>query len=306
MAKTIQSLSAEQRAKLIKLYEENYISIKELAEKYKLSYYTLRNYMVNQKSLVASKPKLTTEKAYNIKPLVNEEWKKIKLPTNYYYEISNFGRIISYGNNDVPYLINGSSKMGYQTFCYTDNETGKRTSQFVHRLVAMNFVKKNSAKEKVVIHIDGNKANNKAKNLKWATISEAGLHGNNLKSKDENAKERAANITRGKKLTLAKVEMIRKILANPERTTRRKTIAKQFGISEMTLYRIQNGDLWGNKGTGAVVEKSVQKILSDDVVKMIKKMLKEGKHSQAQIAKNIGISETVISRIKQMKTYANV
>ena len=305
MAKKVSTLSNEQRDKLIKLHEENFMSIKELSESYKVPYYSLRNFITNQRSLVVNKPKLEGSKAYKFRFYANEEWKKLKLPTNYHYEISTFGRIISYGRDNVPYLINGSCKMGYATFNYTNIETGKRTSQFVHRLIATFFLKKNSPKDSVVIHIDGNKANNRVENLKWATPSEAGLHGMTLKSNNTNSQERSIH-SKGQKLTLTKVEMLRKILADPKRTTRKKMIAKQFGISEMTLYRIQNGDLWGNKGTGATYVKTEPKKLADDVVSMIKKMLLEAKHSQADIARTTGISETVISRIKKNKTYKEV
>lgn len=305
MVKKRKLLSQEQKDTAVKLYEQGNLTIKELAKKFNVPYSSLRNYITNKKSPVQNKVKVTGDKAYKFKNFAAEEWKKIKLPTNYKYEISNFGRLKSYGLDGIPYLINGSSKMGYQTFAYTDIETGKRTSQFVHRLVASYFIKNTSANNKVVMHIDGNKANNRVNNLKWASLVEAGKHGNEQKLKNEKANGKSTR-SAGVKLTLAKVEMIRKILADPNRKTRMKMIAKQFGISEMTLYRIQNGDLWGNKGTGAVKEKSAPKLLADDVVKMIKKMLKEGKHSQAEIARITGISETVISRIKQGKTYASI
>jgi DNA-binding Xre family transcriptional regulator len=39
---------------------------------------------------------------------------------------------------------------------------------------------------------------------------------------------------------------IKKILANPNRKTRMKIIARRFGISEMQLYRIKSGKNWGH------------------------------------------------------------
>ena len=39
---------------------------------------------------------------------------------------------------------------------------------------------------------------------------------------------------------------IKKMLANPNRKTRLRLIAKQFGISEMQLYRIKSGENWGH------------------------------------------------------------
>jgi len=39
---------------------------------------------------------------------------------------------------------------------------------------------------------------------------------------------------------------LKKIINNPQRKTRLKIIAKQFGISEMQLYRIKRGENWAS------------------------------------------------------------
>ena len=48
----------------------------------------------------------------------------------------------------------------------------------------------------------------------------------------------------GRKLTVTKVMLIKKLLAKPEQTTRLKMIAKQFGVSEMQIRRIKTGENW--------------------------------------------------------------
>ena len=40
--------------------------------------------------------------------------------------------------------------------------------------------------------------------------------------------------------------MIKKKIFDPNRRTRMRLIAKQFGISEMQLYRIKSGENWGS------------------------------------------------------------
>lgn len=50
----------------------------------------------------------------------------------------------------------------------------------------------------------------------------------------------------GKKLTITEVIRLKKRLADPNRKTRMKMLAKQFGISEMQVYRIKNGENWGH------------------------------------------------------------
>jgi len=50
----------------------------------------------------------------------------------------------------------------------------------------------------------------------------------------------------GRKLTVTKVIHIKKMLLNPNRKTRLKIIAKQFGISETHVRRIESGENWGH------------------------------------------------------------
>jgi hypothetical protein len=50
----------------------------------------------------------------------------------------------------------------------------------------------------------------------------------------------------GRKLTVTKVIHIKKLLAKPNRTTRLKMIAKQFGVSEMQISRIKSGENWSH------------------------------------------------------------
>lgn len=52
------------------------------------------------------------------------------------------------------------------------SKNGNIVSRRVHRLVAEAFIKKDSDKCNVVMHIDNDKTNNKVGNLKWGTTSE--------------------------------------------------------------------------------------------------------------------------------------
>jgi hypothetical protein len=45
---------------------------------------------------------------------------------------------------------------------------------------------------------------------------------------------------------VTKVMRIKKMLQNPNRKTRIKMIAKQFGVSEMQIFRIKSGENWGH------------------------------------------------------------
>ena len=85
------------------------------------------------------------------------------------YEISNYGRIKSYKvNKKEGNLINGASLKGYKVL-NIKLSNGKRTTKYIHKLVAENFLEKESPLQQHVIHLDFNKQNNYYKNLKWVT-----------------------------------------------------------------------------------------------------------------------------------------
>jgi DNA-binding Xre family transcriptional regulator len=48
------------------------------------------------------------------------------------------------------------------------------------------------------------------------------------------------------KLTEAKVKILKRKLLDPNRKTRIKMLARQFGVSEMQLHRIRTGENWGH------------------------------------------------------------
>lgn len=56
---------------------------------------------------------------------------------------------------------------------------GKRVA--VHKLIAEAFVARNFPAEKCVCHLDGDKLNNRAENLRWMTQSECNLYSRALK-----------------------------------------------------------------------------------------------------------------------------
>ena len=102
----------------------------------------------------------------------------------------------------------------------------------------MHFLPKPAKDEVFVIHKDRSASNNHATNLQWV----------NKKGHVEHAmKGEGWKIFRGShgnaKLTEDRVRMIRRKIA--EGKTRMKMIAKQFGVTDMQLYRIKSGENWG-------------------------------------------------------------
>ncbi len=179
----------------------------------------------------------------------DEEWKKIDLNESalrFNYAISNFGRIISFTDNIANgKLLRGGTLGGYSTFVC--RPFGKSKTFYVHKLVATYFLDKASDEQEYVIHVDYNKKNNHQDNLQWSTKREMEIHQQSsphvLRSREERKKLPPA---RGHKLTSTEVIRIKKKIFDPNRKTRMKIIAKQFGISEMQLYRIKSGENWAH------------------------------------------------------------
>ncbi len=296
---------AEQQ-KVLKLYKENHLSMKELAEAFKHSVSGIKAIIHNLDSSIYHTRNLLGRNEDYIKDAKNEIWKKLKASTRNRYEVSSYGRIRSFAYNPEGTILKGKMHSGYLMLDYYDLETDTRKHALIHRLVALHFIGKPTKAKPNVIHIDGNKANNRVENLRYASATETGNnHIYNLATIAQN-ELRNSKRTKGAKLTLTQVETIRKILANPNKQVKRSTIAARYNVSEMTIYRIQNGENWGDKGTPLSYTKKIPNLLPDKTVHAIKKLLLQNKLTQKDIAEKMNTSEVVVSRIKLGKTYKYV
>ncbi|WP_394993209.1 NUMOD4 domain-containing protein [Emticicia sp.] len=163
------------------------------------------------------------------------------------YMVSNLGRVASFYKdvNIDGYILKLTSgevksglKISLKRYYKDDNAKSVAENQSfpVHNLVAGQFLEKTDPDQKRVLHIDYDKTNNFASNLKWATLDEALAH---LKA-DPSFKPR----TKGLKLNVDRVRLIKKKLA--EGKTKQTILAKQFGLSEMAIYRIKTGKNWAD------------------------------------------------------------
>lgn len=172
-----------------------------------------------------------------------EAWKEIqfddKIADNFKFKISNYGRILNC-NGPEERLVKNQYINGYQNLPLKQKRNGKSTSRYVHKLVAEHFLEKKEG-DRFVIHLDYDKTNNKVENLKWATKREKELHQFTNPTYLNTPRKRSYS-----KLTETKVKLIKRKINDPNRRTRMKMIAKQFGISEMQLYRIKSGENWGS------------------------------------------------------------
>ena len=85
---------------------------------------------------------------------------------------------------------------------------------------------------------------NNIKNLRWTTLEQMIDHQQGSPAKIA-YKEKQANKTEGLKLTATQVKKIKTILNNKNRNITIKQLAKNYGVSEMTMYRIKSGENWG-------------------------------------------------------------
>ena len=172
----------------------------------------------------------------------NEEWKTIrfdnKIAQTETFKISNYGRVINCKDeNEV--LVKKTYINGYQALRLRLKEKRKWTSRYVHKIVAEHFLEQNNGI--YVIHLNYDKTDNHIKNLKWVTKKEKETH----QFSNPEHKNKPRKITYSK-LSEAKVKLIKRKLNAPNRRTRLKMIAKQFGISTTQLNRIKTGENWGS------------------------------------------------------------
>lgn len=178
-----------------------------------------------------------------------EVFKKIELhhSLKLNYAVSNKGRLVSYSTDILEgNIIKGSLINGYQIFRYKIYEEGKITNKhkMYAKLVAEYFMPQPTENQKFVLHKDFNKVNNAVENLFWANNAECIAHGLNSPLYAEARLRAEARLQPlNAKLNVAKVKIIKRMLASPNQT-RQKMIAKQFGVTATQIKRIQRGENW--------------------------------------------------------------
>ena len=183
-----------------------------------------------------------------IKKVAGETWKQLQFSgwatLRKKYAVSNQGRVASFSTDihEDGQLLSGSQTTGYRSLnLHRPNNKG---TLYIHREIARIFCKKPSSRHPCVIHVNYNKLDNRASNLKWATLSEVGAHQQKSPAKIAYKKVQA-NRSSGLKLNATQVSAIKKAIAAPNRKITFKQLAEKYKVSEMTLYRIKSGENWG-------------------------------------------------------------
>jgi hypothetical protein len=116
----------------------------------------------------------------------------------------------------------------------------------VHRLVATYFLKQPAPNQTIVGHLDYNKLNNRAYNLKWMTQEENSRHQQNSPNVINDKYERKNNqaLRAGNsKLTVTRVMLLKRMLNEGKPL---KLLVKQFKITDTQILRIKRGENWAN------------------------------------------------------------
>lgn len=180
---------------------------------------------------------------------LGEVWHEIKFENEQprlHYAVSSEGRCASYKENlDEGKVIRGKMTEGFPVIMITLGK--KRKSLLLHRLIAESFIGGPPSPDHRIIHLDYRKDNNEPGNLKWVDKLDWEDHQNhNPKVIANRESQKEKKPYQGHKLNATKVALLKKKLMDPQRKTRLKLLARQFGISEMQLYRIKTGENWSH------------------------------------------------------------
>ncbi len=185
-----------------------------------------------------------------IRLYAGEQFKQLPIeqPMKLKYAVSNHGRLVSYAEEILHGReIKGGTVEGYRAFTYKfrdENQKMRYKTIYLYRAIADLFLPKPPDATNV-IHIDHDKTNDHYTNLKWVPRDVMLAHA--LKSPKNIERYAKRRITPPiSKLNSTQVIRLKKRLADPNRKTRMKMLAKEFGISEMQLYRIKSGENWGH------------------------------------------------------------
>lgn len=149
-------------------------------------------------------------------------------------------------------LINEKNQLIKKRSAYIKLTDKKRTINhhfLIHRAVAELFIEKENENQKIVIHKDFNKNNNRVDNLAWATEEEAFARYAKhpyytIKRFEEKIFGKKKSGIFNSKLKENEVLYIKNKLAAGKTTLRK--LALQFGVSDMQIHRIKTGENWSH------------------------------------------------------------
>jgi hypothetical protein len=156
------------------------------------------------------------------------------------YEISDLGqsrRVTSGQGTRAGRLLKASRNKYTGYFVFTFSSANRTSREYVHRAVLTTFVGP-CPDGMEGTHRNGNKADNRLENLRWAT------HADNIDDKREHG-----TILRGQQVGNAKLSEA-EVIAIRRSTGLQREVAEQFGISRSLVSRIWSGKAWTHLHSG--------------------------------------------------------
>lgn len=116
----------------------------------------------------------------------------------------------------------------------------------IHRLVADYFLEKPTTQQTIVAHLDYDKLNNRARNLKWMTPEENYEHQKyspHVILERQERKHKRKESSRATKLTVTKVMLLKKLINQGKPM---KQLVRQFKVTDTQIFRIKRGENWAD------------------------------------------------------------
>ncbi|QEM43271.1 HNH endonuclease [Bacillus phage Chotacabras] len=218
------------------------------------------------------------------------------------YIVSTYGNVKNAtAGNDLSLQV---SPHGYNRAMLHNGKNRKNV--FVHRLVALAFIP-NPDNKPQVNHKDGNKLNNKVSNLEWVTPSENIQHAYDSELRAIKLGSEVNNAT----LTEDIVKLIKADLINCSSTA---ILAEKYNVSSSAISDIKVGITWSHvEVEGFTPYKTTvngsnngKSRLTEDDVRLIKKLHRDKKFKQVELSKMFNVSKHAISDIIRGRTWKHV
>lgn len=205
----------------------------------------------------------------------DEEWRPIP-GFEGSYSVSNLGRV-----RRDPQLMTLHPKR-FKYLGYTISKPGRRSSHWVHTLVATVFLGPRPAGHHIH-HKNGNHLDNSVENLEYLP---AAVHMRLPKTRE----------ARGSRNGRAKLtdEAVRAIRAIPRREVKWDALAAQYGVSRHAIRAVRTGESWGHIATAQ--KTPATKLTANDVRAI--RAAPAGFGRIADLATQYGVSSVTIWRIR--------
>ena len=233
------------------------------------------------------------------------------------YCITKSGEVYSLFSN--RYMSQNKSHNGYVTVNIV-SDNGKSFTKKIHRLVLQVFKPIENDKDMQVNHIDGNKENNNLSNLEWLTYEENMIHAHQTNLIGANFSNEHTVFPEEHELIFSDYremissrkdideELVHVIYQRLQDGYRICDLSKMIGVKDYTIKGLVNNP---NKEMTEILKgydlskRFKPNLTSTDTVIKVCELLVSG-NSNYSIAKNLGVSEATVRKIKERKTHKNI